>query len=110
MESLILQRMRIDRTRAQGRWMLAIGVAWFVLSVFSIIDDPARLSGWGFAGVAAGWIVVGTRNLRKYSAQVSAFEREHGANAGKQEPIQMPRRARTRKRIPTETRSESWSP
>ena len=106
MESLILQRMRIDRTRAQGRWMLVIGIVWFALSVFSIIDDPARLSGWGFAGVAAGWVVVGARHVRKYRSQVSAFEQEHGPEAGKQEPVQMPRRDRTRKPVPTETRPE----
>ena len=96
MESLILQRLRIDRTRALGRWMLVSGIAWFVLSVLMIVDDPASLSGWAFAGLFVGWVIVGTRYLRKYRAEVSAFEQKHGPDAGKQEPIQVPRRERTK--------------
>lgn len=92
MESLILQRMGIDRMRTQARFLLFGGMVWSVPTALALADDPARLSGWGFALFSMGWIVAGIRQLAKYRAAVDTFEAEHGADAGKQEPVRMPRR------------------
>ncbi|MCM3696922.1 hypothetical protein [Microbacterium oleivorans] len=61
-------------------------------SALTLANEPARLSGWGFACFSMGWIIVGIRQLAKHRAAVGVFEAEHGADAGKQEPVRMPRR------------------
>ena len=96
MESLILQRMRIDRTRTWGRVLLIGGALWLVLSGLLIAADPSDISGFAFLGLTIGWIVVGFRQLAKHRAAVAAFETEHGADAGTQQPVRMPSRARGR--------------
>lgn len=96
MESLILQRMRIDRTRTWGRFLLIGGALWLVLSGLLIAADPSDISGFAFLGLTIGWIVVGSRQLARHRAAVAAFETEHGADAGTQQPVRMPRRPRGR--------------
>ncbi len=96
MESLILQRMAIDRMRTHGRFLLCGGMVWSAPAALTLADDPARFSGWGFACFSIGWILVGLRQLAKHRAAVAAFETEHGADAGTQQPVQVPRRARGR--------------
>lgn len=96
MESLILQRMRIDRTRTWGRFLLIGGAFWLVLSVLLIAADPSDISGFAFLGLTIGWMAMRFRQLAKHRAAVAASETEHGADAGTQQPVRIPSRVRGR--------------
>lgn len=92
MEPLILQRMAIDRMRTHGRFLLFGGTVWSAPTALTLAEDASRVSGWGFLGLTIGWVAVGIRQLAKHRTAVTAFEAEHGVDAGKQEPVRVPPR------------------
>lgn len=85
--SLIQQRMALEREVLIARWTSYPFLAMAVLGVGQVFLDPSRWLSWILLVVFIVGGVRGVRALRAARGRFAAFQREHGADAGKQTPI-----------------------
>lgn len=85
--SLIQQRMRLDRSRNSGWLYVGSGVAFVAFGVVMLLVDPEGRSIVGALLFGAASITMGVVQLILTSRERGGFEREHGRDAGKQQPL-----------------------
>jgi hypothetical protein len=88
-QSLVLRRMELDRRRTQAVASIAVVVLFSAVAA-AAAARVGELDGFVVAGAASILVVGGgysARLLIENVAQRRAFESEHGADAGKQDPI-----------------------
>jgi hypothetical protein len=87
MTTLIQQRMVLDRQRGRARLQLGLGAFFALLAAIAFGRDADAWVPWGYLviGVVAG--LLAWRQLRAARRAIRAFEAEHGAGAGVQEPL-----------------------
>jgi hypothetical protein len=87
MVSLERQRLRIVGQRGLGITFLVLAGLFLALTTFAIVVVGLRTSFYYFPVMALAFGVIGFRQVRAAHRELAAFEAEHGAGAGVQEPI-----------------------
>ena len=88
MASLIMQRLALDSQRTAARVELVLVAVWLGLILPSLgqYPDAPWIPILALATRITG-LVHGMRRLRRVRQAVSAFEAEHGTDAGVQKPV-----------------------
>jgi hypothetical protein len=82
MASLVQQRMALERRRSFGIIWLVLGVLYCAGAVVQVSTD-GRHVWWANLAIGCAWIGVGYVELRRSQRALTAFEAEHGADAGR---------------------------
>jgi hypothetical protein len=83
MVSIVRQRQLIDSQRKWGIAMLVIGIVGMGVAALSLLDGTLPLGAVLFVIL----LVTGVTRIRAAGRALAAFETEHGAGAGVQQPI-----------------------
>ncbi|WP_203138146.1 hypothetical protein [Microbacterium sp. JZ31] len=87
MESLIQQRIAVERERISALVLLASAVPLLLLGCVLLAFDPGRWYSWL---TTAGWVVLCLIAAARYiraRRRIRAFEAAHGKDAGRQRPV-----------------------
>ncbi|TFD62742.1 hypothetical protein E3T39_02055 [Cryobacterium suzukii] len=86
MSSQIQQRMAIERIRTSAVLWLVFGGVSTLLAISQVAasfgSGERRMIIILNVAIAAGWVILGLFNLRRYRREIKAFTTEHGVDAG----------------------------